>query len=537
MSRRKKPPAVLEDAARALPEVAPAAPPEPPDAPEVAPEDEAAAPEDEARADDEGAAELEGEGEGGEVVSLDRYRRPEDAAAREAAARADAEREAEREAALAAMMMEWGIDRWRAERALGLMDDGCPEQIAVLPRVRQRSKKSPGWAAMTTPDNARAVFELRPWRERLRWDAFALRAELRAARPGGPWAPWEDSDTAAIRADLSADLSAVWAVEDVRAYAHGAARLTEWHPVRAYLRGLRWDGAPRLGSWLARFYGCPDTPLFAEIGARWLISAVARVMRPGCKADCVLTLAGAQGCGKSLSLRVLAGDAWFADSPLPIGEKDGAQNLRGKWIWELAELAAVQGRTFEAVKGYLSSAEDTYRPSYGRENVTVPRQTVFCATVNPETGRRFLSDRTGNRRFWLVPVARTATDRVDVAALGAERDQLWAEAVAWFDAGERWHLPPELEAELAGVQEAAQGEIDPWEPLVADWLHNGAPAWFTTAAAARAAVGLEEARLGQREARRLADCLEHAGARPNAVRRVDGKQTRGWAWAPPGGAE
>jgi putative DNA primase/helicase len=531
MSRRKKPPAVLEDAARAvLPEVAPAAPEV---APEVAPEDEAAAPEDEARADDEAAAELEGEG--GEVVSLDRYRRPEDAAAaREAAARADAEREA----ALAAMMVEWGIDRWRAERALGLMAEGCPERIAVLPRVRQPSKKSPGWAAMTTPDNARAVFELRPWRERLRWDAFALRAELRAARPGGPWAPWEDSDTADVRADLSADLSAVWAVEDVRAYAHGAARLTEWHPVRAYLRGLRWDGAPRLGSWLARFYGCPDTPLFAEMGARWLISAVARVMRPGCKADCVLTLAGLQGANKSLSLRVLAGDAWFADSPLPIGEKDGAQNLRGKWVWELAELSSVQGRTFEAVKAYLSSAEDTYRPSYGRETVTVPRQTVFCATVNPETGRRFLSDRTGNRRFWLVQVARTPADPVDVAALEAERDQLWAEALAMFDAGERWWLSAEHEAELAGVQEDAQGEIDAWAPLVADWLHRpDAPGWFTLAAAARAAVGLEEARLSKKDAERVADCLKHAGARPNTVRRVEGRNVKGWAWTPPGGAE
>jgi putative DNA primase/helicase len=274
------------------------------------------------------------------------------------------------------------------------------------------------------------------------------------------------------------------------------------------------------------------------MGARWLISAVARVMRPGCKADCVLTLAGLQGANKSLSLRVLAGDAWFADSPLPIGEKDGAQNLRGKWVWELAELSSVQGRTFEAVKAYLSSAEDTYRPSYGRETVTVPRQTVFCATVNPETGRRFLSDRTGNRRFWLVQVARTPADPVDVAALEAERDQLWAEALAMFDAGERWWLSAEHEAELAGVQEDAQGEIDAWAPLVADWLHRpDAPGWFTLAAAARAAVGLEEARLSKKDAERVADCLKHAGARPNTVRRVEGRNVKGWAWTPPGGAE
>ena len=435
-------------------------------------------------------------------------------------------------------MREWGIDPWRAKRALDLIESevnpagqGCPERIAVLPRVRRPTPKAPTWGAMTTPDNLRAVFELRPWRERLRWDAFALRAELRGAHPAEPWAPWEDAHTPELRADLSADLGAVWAAEDVRAYALGVARKTEWHPVRAYLSGLSWDGVKRIGSWLTRFYGAPDTALMHEIGARWLISAVARVMTPGCKADCVLTLAGVQGCGKGMSLRALA-DPWFTDSPLPIGDKDGAQNLRGRWIWELAELSDVQGKTFEAVKAYLSSAEDTYRPSYGRESVTIPRQTVFCATVNPETGQRFLADRTGNRRFWLVPVACTVAAPVDVAALEAERDQLWAEALAMFEAGEQWHLPRDLEAELAEVQESAQGEIDPWASLVNAWLDTEAPPFFTTAAAAKAAVGLEDARLDQRAGRRVGACLKHAGA-TSAVRRIGGVQVKGWAWDRP----
>ncbi len=527
------PPAPAEGAAEPAPDLDTAPEPEPALSPagEAEPEPEPAPAPDDAPAlepaPDEDAPSPDDDDDGANVVDLAARRRA-DEDARAAAA-------AERETELARLMTEWGIDRWRAEQAWERMGGGdtppCPERLAVLPRLKPPAKNRAFWSAMTTPDNLRAVFELRPWRERLRWDAFALRVELRGAHPGSAWRAWDDAvDTPDVRADLSRDLLASWPAEDVRAYALGAARLTEWHPVREYLRGLRWDGLPRLWSWVPRFYGAPDTTLNREIGARWMISAVARVMRPGCKADSVLTLAGPQGCGKSRSLAALGG-AWFADSPLAIGDKDGAQTIVGAWLWELAEMHSVQGRTLEAVKAYLSQSDDRYRPSYGRRGdvESIPRQTVFCATVNPETGGRFLADRTGNRRFWLVPVQRTPGAPVDVAGLEAERDQLWAEAFAMFEAGERWHLAPEQEAELVGAQEDAQGEIDPWAPLVGEWLSTRAPEHFTTAEAAEAAVKLDPSRLGQREARRLAACLHDAGCRGNVVRRRGGQPVKGWA--------
>ena len=503
-----RPPAPAEGAAEPAPVLDTA--PEP--APALSPAGEAGAGPAPALEDDSGGA---------AVVDLAAHRRPKDAPSPELAAP---------EAELVRLMLEWGIDGARAELAWKRMkaEPPCPERVAVLPRVRPPGPGRESWAPAPTPDNLRAVFDLRPWRERLRWDDFALRVELRGARPGSAWEAWEDADhTPGIRADLSCDLGAVWSVEDVRAYALGAAKLTRWHPVREYLRGLRWDGEHRLWSWVPRYYGAPDTTLNGEIGARWMIAAVARVMDPGCKVDSVLTLAGPQGCGKSRSLAALAG-AWFADSPLPIGEKDGAQNLRGRWIWELAELAAMQNRTFEAVKAYLSSGQDTYRPSYGREAVTVARQTVFCASVNPEQGARFLHDRTGNRRFWVVPVHRTPGAPVDVAGLEAERDQLWAEAFARFAAGWRWHLAPEQEAELAVAQEDAQGEVDAWAPLVGEWLSTRAPEWFTLAEAAEAAVKLDPSKLGARDASRLRTCLHDAGCRGNAVKRIHGVQVKGW---------
>jgi len=538
MSRRRPPP-VLEDAARADADngaevIDLAARRRPAAAPPPVNEDGAAEDVPPNGAEDEGAYADEDE-DGAEDV-------PPNGAEDEGAPPYGARRVPDA-AEVARLMREWGIDKWRARVAWERMnpepdDKGrapveCPERIAVLPRVRPPGK-APTWAAMTTPDNLRAVFELRPWRERLRWDAFALRGELRGAHPGAPWAPWTEDVVPELRADLSADLGAVWAAEDVRAYALGVARKTQWHPVREYLRGLRWDNVPRIWSWVPRFYGAPDTDLYREIGARWLIGAVARVMEPGCAMQTVLTLSGPQGCGKSRSLAVLGG-AWFADSPLSIGDKDGAQTLCGRWIWELAELASVQNRTFEVVKAYISSPEDTYRPSHGRREdvASVPRQTVFCATVNPEEGGRFLGDRTGNRRFWYVPVDRTKTAQVDVAALEDERDQLWAEALAMFAAGERWHFENSaLEEALEEAQDNAQGAVDVWASLVNAWLYTEAPPFFTVPEVAKLAIGLENARLSRTEERRISLCLAKAGCK-SANRRRGGVQVKGWAWERP----
>jgi predicted P-loop ATPase len=87
-------------------------------------------------------------------------------------------------------------------------------------------------------------------------------------------------------------------------------------------------------------------------------------------------------------------------------------------------------------------------------------------TTNEE---QFLQDATGGRRFWPV----TVTKRIDIAALSAERDQLFAEAVAAYRAGEPWHLDPAFEAEHARpVQEAARVS-DSWAEKVAAWLAMG----------------------------------------------------------------
>lgn len=474
-----------------------------------------------------------------------------------APAPAGAERPAAPPPSPAELVTRWGCSPGAAEVAAVRMAQGCPEAVAVLPRARKAGET---WKAGTGPDNLRAALALDPWAARLRWDAFRGRPELRGARPDAPWARWTDEAATAFRADLDAAFGVAWAPEDVRAAVRVQAQTRPHHEVRAYLDGLRWDGEPRARSWLHRHLGAPDTALMAEVGARWLVSAVARVMEPGCRIEGMLLLAGPQGAGKGWALETLAGAPWHCNAALRLdGDKDGSILLNGRWVYVLDELAGMKGATLEAVKAYLTRTHEVYRPPYGIEPVEVPRQTVFAGTVNPEEGGRFLADRTGNRRFWLVPVGRSQARPVDIGALEAERDQLWAEAAylyrrAALDGASRtwaWHLPAELHLDLAETQDDAQGEVDAWASLVAEWCdrrrryaaedgEDGPAALrFRTIDAFDALDGVFGRKVGevtQRDARRMAVCLQSAGAR-SVVRRVDGHPVKLWTLEPaPAGA-
>jgi predicted P-loop ATPase len=109
------------------------------------------------------------------------------------------------------------------------------------------------------------------------------------------------------------------------------------HPIRQYLDALRWDRRPRLNGWLTTYLGVEESNYSHAVGSRWMLSAVARVHRPGVKADCCLILEGPQGIKKSTALRTLAGD-YFTDELANLGSKDASMQIRGVWIVEISEL-------------------------------------------------------------------------------------------------------------------------------------------------------------------------------------------------------
>lgn len=272
-------------------------------------------------------------------------------------------------------------------------------------------------------------------------------------------------------------------------------------PVREYLDALVWDGTPRIDTWTSRYLGAPDSLYTRGIGGRWLVSAVARTYRPGCQADHVLVLEGAQGTGKSTALRTIAGpDEWFSDEVSSLGSKDAADSLRGPWIIELAELDAANRSDVATLKAFLTRRVDRFRAAYGRRTLNHPRRCVFAASTNEHA---YAKDATGSRRLWPV-----RTRAIDLPALRRDRDQLWAEARDRYRAGDPWHPDGELAAACAEEQAARYLE-DAWQGDVEAYLSGRDE--VTVREIATDAIGIELARVGQADSNRIVRCLAVAG--------------------------
>ncbi len=222
-----------------------------------------------------------------------------------------------------------------------------------------------------------------------------------------------------------------------------------FHPVREWLETLEWDGIERLDTLLSDYLGAEDNDLTRAMTRKHFVAAVARVMRPGCKYDYILTLIGPQGIGKSTLVKIMGGD-WFDDSLTSIEGKEGMEQIRGKWLIEFGELTNYKKSTSEAYKAFISKQEDSYRPAYGRKVEVYPRQCVFFATTNEPA---FLKGDTGNRRFWTVECDKDIIYKDVWEQLPDEREQIWAEAVKRYREGERLYLPRELEKAAQQRQE------------------------------------------------------------------------------------
>lgn len=344
-----------------------------------------------------------------------------------------------------------GLDAVRAMIDRAVLD-------AETPATAQRPA-APSWreplAKRKSQPNIRAFLE---WAGvELRHDAFAHRDEVRI---DGAWRELGDAD--ANRLWLEADACGLDTAETYfRAVIGNEARKTEVHPVRDYLARLRWDGTPRIDGWLIRYVGAADTPLNRAIGRLWLMAAVRRVRSPGVKFDQVLVLEGPQGVGKS-SIFAALGGAWFSDG-LEVGAdaQRVLEQTTNVWIAELAELAGMSRREAEAVKTFVSRQSDRARPAYARSPVDRARQFVLAGTTNADT---YLTDPTGNRRFWPVRVG-----TIDLAALQADRDQIWAEAAALEATGASICMDSTLWADAA-VEQEARVTVDPWEDTLERFL-------------------------------------------------------------------
>jgi len=249
---------------------------------------------------------------------------------------------------------------------------------------------------------------------------------------------------AQIRSKLrDAGLGKFLAAAEDALVAHAASNA--YHPVRAYLESLSWDGDGDI-SRLANHVKDANQ-VFGLYLRKWLIGSIARAHKG--TQNAVLVLDGPQGLGKSQLARWLCPlPRFFVDSPINPDDKDHSLLAMRTWIWEVSEVGATTKRAdVEALKGFLSRETFTLRPPYGRFEVVKPGLASFIGTVNNSSG--IFSDPTGSRRYWATTV--TGIDWSYMQSVDV--DQVWAEAFAAYENGESWTLTPDEASKAREINE------------------------------------------------------------------------------------
>jgi len=339
--------------------------------------------------------------------------------------------------------------------------------------------------------------------------------KLRDAPWGSPAGVWDEVDELLMGEWLTRHH---WLPSMPRGTLEEAVRMVayrhRYHPVRQYLEGLAWDGVERLATWLKRAVLEEDEHpaalerYLARAGTWFLQGMCARALTPGVKFDYMLILEGAQGLRKSTLLATLAGD-WFADTGLVLGEKDSYQQLQGRWLYEFPELDAFSKADVTKIKAFIASVADYFRASFDKRARDYPRQLVFGGSTNED---HYLTDPTGNRRFWPVRVTRP----IDIDWVRENRDQLFAEAVARVRRNARMFPTPEEERTLFLPQQQQRTVENAIEASIADWLNENADGQLVNEISlvkllAKIGIGIEKLGPGRFHEKQAAAALRRMG--------------------------
>lgn len=297
------------------------------------------------------------------------------------------------------------------------------------------------------------------WQDRLVYDEWT---EEPLIWDCGRWRVISDADIEGLRQWVSACYGLEYSFDDVNRCVAVACDKARMNELRAWLEGLIWDGEARLDRLWSGYFACEPSWIAGVFGVKWAVQAVARALDPGCEAHAMVVIQGAQGRGKTRGVHALAGTTprgtkLSGDLPADkaVGDRDSLMAMRALWIVNADELSALNRSSIDGVKAWITATCDTYRSPYERRPQPHTRHSVLIGSTNMVT---FLHDSTGSRRFWVVSVE--GDRKVDVDAIGRDREQIWAEAVHRYRAGEQWWLTDEQEAERTAA--SARWEDEGW---------------------------------------------------------------------------
>lgn len=246
-------------------------------------------------------------------------------------------------------------------------------------------------------------------------------------------------------------------------------------PFLDHIRSIVWDGSTRLDSWVIRHWGASDTSFVREVSSKWLISACARMDKPGTKLDWMLIVVGPQGTGKT-SMPSIIFDGLNLTLYGEHNDKDLHMLLHSSLCVGFDELDSFGKRESSNLKAMITRNEDAFRPPYGASVEIFPRRFTLYGCGNRH---EFLQhDPSGYRRYAIIEIARL----LDFAGLAAERDQLWAESWQRYQSGETYW-------EIADASSQAEQFVSP--NLIEDQIIG----WIRTQATSKTATNVVDGKL------------------------------------------
>ena len=291
------------------------------------------------------------------------------------------------------------------------------------------------------------------------------------------------------------------------------ANENRYHPVCDFLNALQWDGTERIRFCLHHFLGSDTDDYTYEAMKLFLLGAISRAFKPGCKFEVMLCLVGGQGAGKSSFFRLLAvNDDWFSDDLKKLDDENVYRKMQGHWIIEMSEMiATANAKSIEEIKSFLSRQKETYKIPYETHPADRKRQCVFGGSSNTLD---FLPlDRTGNRRF--VPIM-VYPERAEVHILVDEQasreyiNQMWAEAMEIYRSGNfRLRFSPAMNAYLKAHQKDFMPE-DTKAGQILDYLERYSGSMVCSKQLYKEALGHDYDEPKQWELREINDIMNNA---------------------------
>lgn len=341
------------------------------------------------------------------------------------------------------------------------------------------------------------------------------------------WQRWEDAKYIDLRIQLERAGFKPFAQNMLRGVVDHAARQRTIDTAKVWLASCKWDGVPRIDRFFPDHLGSADTPYTRAIGAYLFTALAGRVLQPGVQADIVPILVGPQGTRKTSAVVALCPHTEaFTEINLMHRDEDTSRRLRGTLIGELGELRGMQSRDAEDIKAFVTRRFEEWTPKYMEMQTRFWRRCVFIGTTNQG---EFLADATGERRY--APVETIVDGVIDVDAIVAVRDQLWAEGADRFVMGG---------IEYHEVEQLARGEhdrfkhVDGWTLAVREWLETGdemmpapstRPYEWGIEEALIGAIGMKTKDIGRTHQIRMGSVLTYLGCRKKRVWKV------GWRYS------